>query len=200
MTPYPYSISEDFTSLGSNKVSPSVLTKTIENNETIVTTLEGITTNEDTDSCIFYFITELSEPEITALNTIVANHIGGELPDPKYSTEFFNFSKDGDASGMYLKIENILNGTIGQYMPRNFVVIGIYCQSGSGDTAKTFELRDENETVIQEFSYSGDLEYINTNLNIALTAETRLKVWVSDVGEVVTDTLCQVEVEWRPES
>ena len=66
-----YSISTDFST---QSVNLKKLTEEIEANENISTSLDYI--NTDSGNCYIYFDGDLSESEITALNSIVANHDG----------------------------------------------------------------------------------------------------------------------------
>jgi len=72
-----YSISNDFFN---QTVNPTRLSEEIEANETIVTNLDYI--NTDGDDCKIYFDGDLSQDEVTALDTIVSNH-DGQLYDFK---------------------------------------------------------------------------------------------------------------------
>ena len=73
-TKYTYSISGDFPN---QKVDSDRLTKEIDGDATITTALDYINTAGDV--CDIWFVAALSAPEITALDTVVANHSGDPI-------------------------------------------------------------------------------------------------------------------------
>ena len=73
-TKYTYSISGDFPN---QKVDSDRLTKEIDADVTITTALDYI--NTEGDDCDIWFVDALSAPEVTALDTVVANHSGDPI-------------------------------------------------------------------------------------------------------------------------
>lgn len=114
------------------------------------------------------------------------------------SRHTFVFSSD-KAKGIYLRIGIISNAIAAYYMHRDATIVGIFSTSGSGDITKNFELRDgsQENLSVYSFSYPGQLEYINSLVNVDLCQGAKLKCWVSEIGDNVEDTVCQIEVSWR---
>jgi hypothetical protein len=110
----------------------------------------------------------------------------------------FMFNSD-KAKGIYLKIGSISNAVAAYYVGRPGTIVGIFCVSGSGDNTKTFEIRDgsQGDIALFSFSYNSLLEYLSDTINIDVNYNTKLKCWVSVVGDNVLDTVCQIEVSWR---
>ena len=77
---YTYSIINDFPN---QKVNSNKLTEEIEGSD-ISTSLEYITTDEDTTSCDIWFESELSSPDSTSLDSIIANHLGESVIGSQY--------------------------------------------------------------------------------------------------------------------
>jgi hypothetical protein len=110
----------------------------------------------------------------------------------------FVFSTD-KAKGIYLRIGIISDASASYYMHRAATIVGIFCTSGAGDNTKTFTIRDgaQGDLDIFSFSYSGSLEYANSLVNVDLNQYAKIKCWVSETGDNVENTVCQVEVAWR---
>ena len=83
-TKYTYSISNDFPN---QKVDTDRLIKEIADDVTITTSLDCI--NTDGDVCDIWFADVLSAPEVTALDTVVANHSGDPII---YTTDVYGES------------------------------------------------------------------------------------------------------------
>lgn len=101
----------------------------------------------------------------------------------------------GNIDGAYLTVNGML-GLNYLYFKENAKLIGIECYASSGYNMKAFEVYNDT-TLIHNFAFDNNYQYINNNLDININSGGKIKVFVSDVGSNIRDVNCYFYFRWR---
>lgn len=110
----------------------------------------------------------------------------------------YTFSRGGNADASYLTVGGWTTSTY-YHIPLNATIMSVWCRARSGPDTKSLTIRSDGVDVFTfSLAEQGDLSllYQNIDVDISLSGDTLLEVFVDQPLQPIKDAICQLQIAW----